>query len=494
MIPSGEKARTETRVLVFLGALVLIRAAVAALAPLAFDEAYYWLWSQHPAAGYLDHPPLIAFAIRAGTAIFGDVAFGVRFVPLLLLVAASWAIWRSGAILLESERGGAVAALLFNLTLMANVEGVLATPDAPAMAAAAFFLFFLAKVAETGRGVWWLAAGAAGGLALLAKYTAPFLGVGALLWLILDRKERRWLGGPWPYLGALLALALFTPTLLWNAQHGWISFAKQFGRVGEGGFTLRYLGEFLAGQIGLATPFIAVLAMAGLTNAAAPGRRSRSALLLPAALVAPAVAYFLWHSLHARVQGNWPSFLYPALSIAAAAAWDGTGKSTGARIVAFSRKAAVPTATVLTLFVYAQIFWPLLPLPGLRDPVARGLAVGYAPLAAAIDAKRKEAGANLVLTTSYAQTGWLAFYLPPHPPVVQLNERERWLNEPPPSAALFSAPALYVTEDWRDMKALLASRFAEVAPLARIPRLRAGMPIETYVLYRVAKPRTGTPD
>ena len=36
-------------------------------------------------------------------------------------------------------------------------------------------------------------------------------------------------------------------------------------------------------------------------------------------MIAPAAVYFLWHSLHDRVQGNWPSFLYPAIAIAAAA-------------------------------------------------------------------------------------------------------------------------------------------------------------------------------
>ena len=47
-----------------------------ALLPLSADEAYYWLWSRHLAAGYYDHPPAIAFVIRAGTLLFGDTPFG----------------------------------------------------------------------------------------------------------------------------------------------------------------------------------------------------------------------------------------------------------------------------------------------------------------------------------------------------------------------------------------------------------------------------------
>jgi hypothetical protein len=56
---------------------------------------------------------------------------------------------------------------------------------------------------------------------------------------------------------------------------------------------------------------------------------------------------------------------------------------------------------------------------------------------------------------SDAPTGWLAFYLPSHPLVVQLNERYRWLNEPPPQPSLFDSPLLYVTELRNDQSAIL---------------------------------------
>ncbi len=74
--------------LIAIAALILLRFIAGAVLPLSADEAYYWLWSKHLAAGYYDHPPAIAFLIRAGTLIFGDTAFGVRVVPLLTSVAA----------------------------------------------------------------------------------------------------------------------------------------------------------------------------------------------------------------------------------------------------------------------------------------------------------------------------------------------------------------------------------------------------------------------
>ena len=62
----------ETPLLMLLLAMLALRCWVAGRMDFETDEAYYWLWSRHLAAGYFDHPPAIAFLIRFGTAIFGD--------------------------------------------------------------------------------------------------------------------------------------------------------------------------------------------------------------------------------------------------------------------------------------------------------------------------------------------------------------------------------------------------------------------------------------
>ena len=85
------------------------------------------------------------------------------------------------------------------------------------------------------------------------------------------------MASPWPYLGAGLALLIFSPNLVWQSQHHWETFAFQFGRVGGGHFTLRYLGEFLAAQMGLATPLLFLLMLLGL------GRGTRQGSAPPAA-------------------------------------------------------------------------------------------------------------------------------------------------------------------------------------------------------------------
>jgi 4-amino-4-deoxy-L-arabinose transferase-like glycosyltransferase len=471
--------RRTQLILGFLVVLIVVRGVVAAVTPLAFDEAYYWQWSKNLAWGYYDHPPAITFIIAAGTAIFGDTSLGVRFVPWLLSIAATVAVWRGGAILLEGEHAGARSALVFSAMPMIGVEMLVATPDAPQIAAAAVLFYVLAKLIQTGNGQWWIAAGVVSGLALLSKYTGLFLGLGLVFWLIVSPTRRHWLRSFWPYLGGAIALLMFAPVVLWNAGHDWLSFRLQFGRVGSGGFTLRYLGEFLAGQLGLASPFIAILGVAGLVSIA----RSRNPkLVLVTALMVPALVFFLWQSLRSRVQGNWPSFLYPAFAVAAVAASLSPALQRW-RALRWSTGVAAPMALVMTGLIYAQAIFGIVPV--IREPISRMLAVGIGRVVSDIEVLRVQNNASAILTTSYEMRGWLSFYMPTKPPVIQVNERFRWLNEPAPAADLFQGPLLYVTQIRNDQSKMLAKRFREVTPLAHIGRYRNGATFDEYRVYRV---------
>src|SRR6202789_3708051 len=301
-------------------ALVSLRLVAAAWTPLTFDEAYYWMWSQHLAGGYYDHPPGVALVIRWGTLIAGDTEFGVRLVSILLALPMSWAVYRAAAILFGGHRLASTATLLLNATLMAAVGTMIVTPDAPLLVASSFVLFFLAKVLETGRGAWWLAVGAAVGTALLSKYTALFFGPAILIWLVTVPKLRRWLISPWPYLGGVVALAIFAPVILWNADHHWVSFIKQIGRARTADFRLAFIGELIPTQIAFATPLVWVLGAMGLYALLRRNAGALAARTLINATFWVITLYFVWHSLHARVEANWFASVYPAFALAAAGA------------------------------------------------------------------------------------------------------------------------------------------------------------------------------
>src|SRR5437868_15474159 len=98
------EARLALNTALAILALVALRLVAAAFTPITFDEAYYWMWSKSLAGGYYDHPPMVAYVIRAGTMIAGDTELGVRLVSILLALPMSYAIYRSAAILFGGVR------------------------------------------------------------------------------------------------------------------------------------------------------------------------------------------------------------------------------------------------------------------------------------------------------------------------------------------------------------------------------------------------------
>jgi 4-amino-4-deoxy-L-arabinose transferase-like glycosyltransferase len=463
-------------------ALVVLRLVAAAWTPLTFDEAYYWMWSKHLACGYYDHPPGVALVIRLGTMIAGDTELGVRLVSILLALPMSWAVYRTAAILFGGIRVAATATILLNVTLMAAVGTLIVTPDAPLLVASSFVLFFLAKVLETGRGAWWLAVGAAVGAALLSKYTALFLGPAILIWLVIVPKLRRWLISPWPYLGALVALAVFSPVILWNADHHWVSFIKQIGRARIEDFRPAFVAELIPTQIAFATPLVFILGAMGLYALQKRNAGASAARVLINATFWTIVVYFIWHSLHARVEANWFAPVYPAFAIAAAVAanvtwWTGRQQ----RVVDFCLRWAAPAGILMFALLIVQANTGA--LSGYRrDATVRSVGVGWRELAREIEAVRLRVGAACVLAPDYGTTGWLAFYLPKGSCVVQQNQRIRWVNMPEPDPALLAGKLLYVDEVRPGGQPHLQQMFARVERVAQLTRKRGPLIIETYAL------------
>ena len=464
-------------------AMVVLRCLAAAWTPLTFDEAYYWMWSKHLAFGYYDHPPMVALVIRLGTMIAGDTEFGVRVVSILLALPMSFAVYRSADILFGGTRVAATAVILLNVTLMAAVGTLIVTPDAPLLVASSFVLLFCAKVLQTGRGGWWLAVGLAVGAAILSKYTALFFGPAILIWLASVAKLRRWFASPWPYLGGLVAAAVFTPVILWNAEHQWVSLIKQIGRARIEDFRPTFIAELIPTQIAFATPLVFILGAMGLYALMTRGTGASASRALVNAMLWTIVAYFGWHSLHARVEANWFAPIYPAFAIAAAVAThDTTWRPRAQRLVDFCLRWATPAGVLMFVLLVVQANTGV--LTGYRrDATVRSVGVGWRELSQQIEAERVRVGATCVLAPDYGTTGWLAFYLPPGTCVTQQSQRIRWVNMPEPAAAELEGRLLFVDEarPW-GIRPYLKGMFARIERVAELPRRRGPLVIETYSL------------
>src|SRR5258708_1742087 len=478
---SPNEARLVLNTVLIVLALVALRLVAAAFTPITFDEAYYWMWSKSLAGGYYDHPPMVAVVIRLGTLIAGDTELGVRLVSILLALPMSWAMYEATWVLFGGRRVAATATILLNVTLMAAVGTMIVTPDAPLLVASSFIVLCLAKVLETGRGAWWLAVGAAVGAALLSKYTAVLFGPAILIWLVSVPKLRRWLVSLWLYLGGLVALLIFSPVILWNADHHWVSFIKQIGRARIEDFRPAFIGELIPTQIVFATPLVFILGAMGLYALFTRKAGAMAARVLISATFWTIVAYFIWHSLHARVEANWFAPVYPAFAIAAAVAANLTQWSAHQRrVVDFCLRWASPVGILMFALLIVQANTGA--LTGYRrDATVRSVGVGWRELAGEIEAVRARVGASCVLAPDYGTTGWLAFYLPKGTCVVQPTQRIRWVNMPEPDPALLSGKLLYVAEAFPGGP-YLTQEFARVERVAELKRQRGPLTIETYAL------------
>lgn len=452
-------------ILALLG-LTILRLVLAGLLPLTPDEAYYFTWAQHVQAGYLDHPPMVALWIKLSTALLGPHPLGIRLLGPLSVAIGSWFLYDSGNRLLPGQRFGLWAAGLFNATLMLGAGCLIMTPDTPLIFFWTLGLWALARLVHAGNPRWWVVAGGCAGLMLLSKYTAVLFLAGAGLWALTCPPVRKQLKTPWPWAGIILAGLLFTPNILWNADHGWASYLKQGGRVD--GFDLtraaQFFGELAGSQFLLFTPLIAILVVCGLWHLRgnkAPGARLLLWLtLLPAAI-------FLEHVLTNRVESNWPAILYPSSCLAAA--------YFSAHVSSRWGRPALLVGFGFTALVYVQSLTGFLPLPARQDTTALQLA-GW-PALAAQAAKTHPA---FLTAKTYTVASELAFYAPGDVPVIGFGSRWTYFNWPKVQPHGQSGLLLVRQGDGGCQK-----------PIALLTRRRGAQPVQIYQLCPVAISSTG---
>lgn len=418
MVGATPERATRRLTLAVIGVAGIVRLAIAALTPLFPDEAYYWEWSRHLALGYFDHPPMIAWLIRAGTLIAGNTPLGVRLFPVLAGVVGTFFVC-AAARGLAGDRAALLAAIVFAVMPLSAAGLTLATPDAPLLAAVAATTYALVRAFEqpAGSGAslkWWCAAGAALGFAFLSKYTAVLLPLGVFVALLSRRDLRGRLKEPGPYVATVVALVIFAPVIAWNARHGWISFAFQLqhGFGGGAGSALKREIELIGGQLGLVSPILFVMM---LIAAARSFRSPVSSLLAVISIVV--FAFFMYSATRRRVEANWPAIAYiPGVLLLAA--------HVGTKRWETWMRAGIAVAAILTLVTYANAFTPILPVPARRDPAAR--ASGWNELARAVDriySTRLQLSPyrTFVAADRYQDASELAFHLPANPETFALN-------------------------------------------------------------------------
>src|ERR1700755_458276 len=170
-LPDHAARRQWAGVIALVATMTAMRVIYACVIDLRTDEAYYWTWSKENVLSFLDHPPMIAWFIRFGTAIFGETNFGVRFAGILAMLVTQLLLADIGRSVTRDVRAVMLAVLLPEAALYYGLLMAKVSPDVAMIPFAVAMLWALVRLAEGGDSRWWLAAGLFGGLALLSKFT-----------------------------------------------------------------------------------------------------------------------------------------------------------------------------------------------------------------------------------------------------------------------------------------------------------------------------------
>src|ERR1700675_4704936 len=307
-------------VVALIAALTALRVIYAGVIDLRTDEAYYWTWSKENVASFLDHPPMIAWFIRFGTAIFGDTNLGGRFAGIVAMLVTQLLLADIVRRVTHDFLSVVIAVLMPEAALYYGLLMAKVSPDVALIPFAVAMVWALVRLHESGDGRWWLAGGVFAGLALLSKFTAVMLVPAVAAFMLVPDWRRRWLLSPYPWLAALIAVVVFLPVLVWNAEHDWASFRFQFVRAtATHELSLRTVGDFVGLQFGLVGFVLLPVVLSGAALTAWRGYRRGNAvaILLSTCVIVP-FGYFLWKSLTLRVGDPWPMFMWP-IGFAAAA-------------------------------------------------------------------------------------------------------------------------------------------------------------------------------
>lgn len=315
-----------------------IKIVIAIWLPFANDESYYWVWGHHPQLSYFDHPAMVGWLFYLGT-FLENIGNAARL-PGVLLAHLTLAIWIEIAkpYLDEKRLTGLLVFLAFSPFL--GLGSLILTPDIPLLFFWSASLLVFRRALESKSTKDYALLGALLGLGFCSKYLIVLFVPCALLYLLFDKKWRD-VEPAKVLMTILLGLLFCAPVLIWNQHHDWVSFRFQLdhGLASEKRNPFWPL-EYLSSQLGILFPVAAYFAL-----------KRKGPTLLKVFGWLP-LAFFLYTSFRARVEGNWPAMGHPALlALAFINAPDSK-----------ALKAQTALWIAATVLIFAQIVHPWIPV------------------------------------------------------------------------------------------------------------------------------------
>jgi 4-amino-4-deoxy-L-arabinose transferase-like glycosyltransferase len=479
--PAVSDGRYILALAVCLGALLAMRLIALHASAIDFvtDEAQYWTWSRDLDFGYFSKPPLIAWLIRATGDICGQSEACIRSASPVLYTLASLMIFATGRALFDT-RVGFWSAILFATAPGVSYSSQLMTTDVPLILMWTVMLYFWVMLVKRKSMGFAILLGVAIGVGLLAKQAMIYAILCAGCHAAVSREAREALKGGRGLVAIVIALALFSPNIVWNAQNDFPT-AKHTGA--NIGWQYPYvhpinLLAYVIAQFGVFGPILLVVLLRASYREIREPRDQRKILLLSFSL--PVLALLVVQALLSRANGNWSATAYPAATIFVAAV-----------LLEFDRRVLLTISLALRLVVAVMIAaapafarqWPVFEqLRFLRQ------TLGWEEVAGAVRTKLAEEhyGALLVLTRDMAAE--MLYYLRDSETPLYVWMRHETPHNHFEMTRPFtaSAPEPILFAGFRECPEAITQNFSEVTKLAPV-RARIGKEdVRTVYFCRLA--------
>ena len=278
------------------------------------DEAQYWTWSRDLDFGYFSKPPLIAWIIRGFGEICGQSEACIRSASPVLYTLASLMLFATGRALFDA-RIGFWSAIVFATLPGVSYSSQLITTDVPLILLWTIMLYFWVMLVKRQTMGYAILLGVAIGIGLLAKQAMIYAVLCAACHAALSRDARDALKGGRGIVAAVIALALFSPNIVWNAQNDFPT-AKHTGANISWQYPYVHplaMLEYVVVQFGVFGPILLVVLVRAAWRELREPRDQNKILLLAFSL--PVLALLLLQALMSRAHGNWSATAYPAATI-----------------------------------------------------------------------------------------------------------------------------------------------------------------------------------
>jgi hypothetical protein len=248
--------------LVLSGTVLLVHVLLSGRYGYFRDELYFLDCGRRLAWGYVDMAPMIALIARLALVLGGSLHVlrtiagigGAGIVALTVLIA-----WRLGG----GRYAQGLAGLCVSVAPMYLATGSLMTMNVFEICLWSAALYVVIRIIQTGDSRLWLWFGLIAGLGLMNKHSTLFLGLAAVVGLVLTIHRKEFLK-PWIWLGGIIAVLIFLPNVIWQVQHHFPTLEDLHNVAASGKNVVLSPGQFIIEQMLVFHPLISPVWMIGL--------------------------------------------------------------------------------------------------------------------------------------------------------------------------------------------------------------------------------------